>query len=617
MKDFLSTINLKSKFRLCMIFLSPLISMLALEILNGAGVFKSPLAFFGSLILFYILYTFLYILFGRVGWAALAGNLGMYVLYIFNFYKKVLTGLVLSPADINFSNHLGEIMNFVKIDMYFSVIISFIILAAITVLMFFYGTPYNMKLKTRVIILPCYVMAFSLFSTEGFNGIFFQKMLKNSVNRTYAENSIALGFLTLMRNEDLRDMQMDNIDYSKELMDSLINKVEKKIATDNRKTNVSDLKPNVIAIMSEAFVDPTVWGGNVTFSQDPVPTLHELQKTATTGQIISPVFGGHTCNTEYEFLTGNAMSYVGIGHIPYQMPDIYVPDTDYRALPQIFKQNGYKTVGIHTYFESFFNRNVIYPRFGFDEYIGIESMPDSYLKGQYTSDEYFTTKIIEQIDNTDEPLFLFGISMQNHYTFLPDKYENLEITANSPNLDDYLNSVISTYTQGVYDADKQLGRLIEHIKESGKPTIVLFFGDHNPMLGNTSYEAFQALGMVHEGELTDWTLEERRNLFATPYAMWSNFDMPVKDIGNVSPYFMGPMLLENAGLHKNLYFQFLYYAYDKFHAMKTDLYVNQNDQYYAEPLGEDESILEMLYYFQYDRIAGAHYSDEEQAKMLK
>ena len=122
-------------------------------------------------------------------------------------------------------------------------------------------------------------------------------------------------------------------------------------------------KPNVIFVMSEAFWDPTLLT-NVTFSEDPVPTIHRLQKESSTGYLLSPQFGGGTSNVEFEVLTGNSMSFLPGGSIPYQQ---YI-SKPIPSLASYFADQGYKSMGIHSYEGWFWDRNKVYKELGFESF---------------------------------------------------------------------------------------------------------------------------------------------------------------------------------------------------------------------------------------------------------
>ncbi|MDR0958048.1 MAG: LTA synthase family protein, partial [Clostridiales bacterium] len=228
----------------------------------------------------------------------------------------------------------------------------------------------------------------------------------------------------------------ENTSYTKELMDSIAAYVKNNIIAPKASSNI---RPNIIVIQSEAFTDPTLWE-NVYFSEDPISTVHKLQKNFYSGNIITPSFGGGTCDPEYEMLTGNSFQFITRGDMPFTNPEVYANSPDPRSFPNILKQNGYSTVGIHTYGGSMiFDRKAIYPLLGFDKFIAEEDMtpPESAYKAneynnvKFLSDEYFTDQIINVFDETEQPLFLFGISMENHFDYFREKFDVYNVVAES------------------------------------------------------------------------------------------------------------------------------------------------------------------------------------------
>ena len=74
--------------------------------------------------------------------------------------------------------------------------------------------------------------------------------------------------------------------------------------------------PNIIAIMNESFSDLNVVGDLQT-SEDYMPFIHSMTKNTIKGQLLVSPFGGYTCNTEFEFLTGLSMGVLPRGSVPY------------------------------------------------------------------------------------------------------------------------------------------------------------------------------------------------------------------------------------------------------------------------------------------------------------
>lgn len=74
--------------------------------------------------------------------------------------------------------------------------------------------------------------------------------------------------------------------------------------------------PNIIVIMNESFSDLSVIN-DFPISEDVLRNYHEVGENAIKGNLHVSVFGGKTCNTEFEFLTGISTAFLPSGSIPY------------------------------------------------------------------------------------------------------------------------------------------------------------------------------------------------------------------------------------------------------------------------------------------------------------
>ena len=86
--------------------------------------------------------------------------------------------------------------------------------------------------------------------------------------------------------------------------------------SDEQTTVDKEEMPNIIAIMNESFADLNVVGDLQT-SEDYMPFIHSMTKNTIKGQLLVSPFGGYTCNTEFEFLTGLSMGVLPRGSVPY------------------------------------------------------------------------------------------------------------------------------------------------------------------------------------------------------------------------------------------------------------------------------------------------------------
>ena len=143
--------------------------------------------------------------------------------------------------------------------------------------------------------------------------------------------------------------------------------------------------------MSEAFWDPTLLT-NVTFSEDPVPTIHRLQKESSIRIFVSPQYGGGTSNVEFEVLTGNSMSFLPGGSIPYQQ---YI-SKPVPSLASYFADQGYKSMGIHSYEGWFWDRNSSIRSSAFESFKSSEHFVNPEMKGYFISDAEVARSVIEK-----------------------------------------------------------------------------------------------------------------------------------------------------------------------------------------------------------------------------
>ena len=220
--------------------------------------------------------------------------------------------------------------------------------------------------------------------------------------------------------------------------------------------NNKDL-PNIIVIMDEAFSDLSVVGDLET-NEDYMPFMHKMQQGADhtiTGYAQVSVCGGNTANSEFEFLTGNTMSFLPSGSIPYQQ---YITK-DTPSLASYLASLGYETYAQHPYYASGWNREKVYPLLGFEHLNFIDDYANKTYVRKYVSDDADMQHIIDTYENKEDgkPAFIFNVTMQNHggYTdAFSDLSEDVHATNyNSEVLDRYLSLIRLT------DQDRKSTRL--------------------------------------------------------------------------------------------------------------------------------------------------------------
>jgi len=124
-----------------------------------------------------------------------------------------------------------------------------------------------------------------------------------------------------------------------------------------------------------------------------------------------------------------------------------------------------------------------------------------------------------------------------------------------------------------------LARVVEALRKRERPTILLFFGDHKPLLGKTNFELYLKTGIVQSADYTLFTKAQTELMFSAPYAVWSNYDIPKQEWGDVTPYKLAALTAELAGLDLNLYNEFILREQGDF---KSKLRHIQHDKIYGE-----------------------------------
>ena len=345
--------------------------------------------------------------------------------------------------------------------------------------------------------------------------------------------------------------------------------------------------PNIIVVMNESFSDLKVLG-DFTTNEDYMPYLHSLQNGAentVTGYLNVSVCGGNTANTEFEFLTGNSMAFLPQGSIPYQQ---YITK-ELPALPAYLASLGYETVATHPYYADGWDRDKVYPLLGFSESIFKDQYWGAGYVRKYVSDNSCVDKIIELYEKKEEgtPLFVFNVTMQNHGGY-SDTYDNFtpDITVEGVE-----STPLSQYLSLVRLSDQALEKLISYFEEADEKTIVVFFGDHQPMVEESFYKTLAGK------PLTEWTLAEAQSRYIVPFFIWANYEIDAEENVFTSANFLSELMFEKAGIKLLPYQEFLKEVREEIPAMDGGAWRDKDGTW--EVLDTSQPILEEYWRLQY------------------
>lgn len=366
------------------------------------------------------------------------------------------------------------------------------------------------------------------------------------------QDILETGFLYSLSN-NTREASIVIDDAQLEEADSLMQRYVKEYNAEFPTPTEEPVKPNIIIIQSEAYWD--IDKLDIKMTENPNAFFESLRKESRYGEMYVPVIGGGTSNTEYEILTGMTLkNYSNDWYMVYPN-EIKSPVI---SMASILRNQGYSAVGIHPYMSWYYNRYDVYNYLGFDTFKTLEFMNDVRTVGGLASDDYSTDMIIHTIESETNPVFNFIVTMQNHGPFGNARFAADEFTVDiKTKMSDSSRYLLHNYVQGLSLTDQALEKLVNYLKASDEPTIILFYGDHLPALGD-DYQAYRELGYV--GNEDNYSLQNDLKMMSVPYILWSNFDNTSEKLPTMNASFMSSYILNYLNLDMPDYLKALYMA---------------------------------------------------------
>lgn len=288
----------------------------------------------------------------------------------------------------------------------------------------------------------------------------------------------------------------------------------------------SDFKPNIIFLQLESFIDPTMLT-TVEYSQDPIPNFRKMLKKYSSGYIKVPAVGAGTANVEFETITGISARFFGPGEYPHKS---ILTEKTCESIPYNLKELGYSTHAIHNHRGAFYNRNKVFKHLGFDTFTCLEYMNNVVKTPKnWAKDAILTECIVDALDSTDNPDYIYAISVQGHGKYPTEEVITdpvIEVT-NAP--DEETRLAYEYYANQIYEMDIFIKELAETLEAYDEDVVLVVFGDHLPALNMTEEEL------------------KTGDLYKTQYVVWSNFGISKKD-RDTSTDEIGSQLLKRIGI---------------------------------------------------------------------
>lgn len=340
----------------------------------------------------------------------------------------------------------------------------------------------------------------------------------------YRNQGFLASFVTLIQNGKIEKPEGYTSEAAEQLLDTYSSRYEEASQFEGSRSDAEsqfeEIHPTVIAIMNESFSDLSIYNGlNVGYEG---PTrLKSMQDALYSGYVYTSVLGGGTCNSEFEFLTGESMGFIGTENQPYVMHDL----SQIESLPRLFDSMGYATTAIHPESKANWNRETIYKEMGFDQFFDKDSFSDDcQTRHGLTTDGETYAKILDVLGQNEGPQFIFDVTLQNH-----GGYDSLDLPSDellSYDLSWMNNDSLATntieYISLINQSDRELEEFLNTLRSIDRPIVVVFFGDHQPWMGTPLNESTNP-GL----DVNDPAYFER--VYMTPYVIWANYDVAGND----------------------------------------------------------------------------------------
>lgn len=360
--------------------------------------------------------------------------------------------------------------------------------------------------------------------------------------------------------------------------------------------------PNLIMIMNESFADLRVLGEDFKTKQDMMPFYDSLTENTIKGYAEASVYGGYTSISEFEFLTGCSKAFLS-GN-PYLQ---YITSSMPSLITTVKAQEEYgEALALHPYYPSGYNRNRVYPLFSFDRFLSLKDFQDPELIRSYVSDAEDYRQICRLYE--DKPsgsrLCLFNVTMQNHSPYDTDWNSEDPLCLSGS----YQNDAVDQYLSLMKQSDDALQELVQYFEKESEPTLLLFFGDHQPHLPDTFY------GHVMDKFPVQFELEDMMKEHLVPYLLWANYDIPEQNREEVSSLnYLAPLVLQTAGLPMTDYQRFLLDMQKSLPSISANGYydaqadIGEIDQADAETAKWLEEYAIVQYYYLFSRSRSDQY----------
>ncbi|GAA4825190.1 hypothetical protein GCM10011365_05490 [Marinicella pacifica] len=392
----------------------------------------------------------------------------------------------------------------------YSRVVALLSVIAIVVLLFSFREPIRLFLDSQDMLIKKNTNLINRSARNGYLNYFFQA--------------------TVLQRKSIKP-----IGFEMAKVDSIINKYDL-----NEPLKVSQngqSADNVIVILAESFIDPNEIGWQT--SETILKKFSQLRSEHNAGNVIVPVYGGKSINSEFELMTGLSTLFTPIESLPYrEMVSNSTP-----SLASVLSSNGFITNVVQLVPMSGFGFEKIYEYLGFDNVVSlVGSDINKDPTGKYASSKVLAEKIIK-FTKLQNKSFIYAFANTSHMPWkISDYPENTIKLINNKNIRKKTKNRIIAYFNALRHVEELLVILVDYFTNSNQNTLILFVGDHHPSLKLAEYNN---------------NFLEYEN-YKVPYLIWQNYKSIDENTHNtlISMNFLAAKVLEKSNVSIKGFFKF-------------------------------------------------------------
>ncbi|SUC24918.1 Phosphoglycerol transferase and related proteins, alkaline phosphatase superfamily [Proteus vulgaris] len=316
--------------------------------------------------------------------------------------------------------------------------------------------------------------------------------------------------------------------YFKESADYFLEKANKTALPETQ----TEIKPDIIILLQESTVNPSIYQFNKDLA---LPDLFMFQKdegVSAQTPLRVQTFGGGTWLSEFSILTGLNTDDFGArkNSVFY-----FVVDNLNESLFRQLKAEGYYTVLLTPFNRSAYHAGYAYEQMGVDEIIQPQELgyPGHLEENLWKISTQDMLGYIEEVlkKRTDKPLFIFSLTMYEHGPYDESHTDDYQITGQTESSN--APGKFSHYMEKIITSDPAIKDFSNFVAQREKPTMFLYFGDHQPNIELNNYQS----PFTNPAHITQFTLRDNLTQGAS---------LSTGELTDIS--FLGGMILERARL---------------------------------------------------------------------